>query len=97
MPDNHHASCVQPAFPSELGEESGADVLATWAFCHSFRDVLGLPPFSVDALLAAVGRGSTSALLGAVHIAMLRVLQADMEDAHASVVLQVRREWKCFL
>ena len=43
----------------------------------------------VDALLAAVATGSASAALSALHIGLLRLLQADAEEAHASGALQV--------
>jgi len=38
----------------------------------------------------AVFDGQDSLLLGAIHIAMLRLVQADMEEAHASGAASVR-------
>ena len=45
----------------------------------------------VDELLAAVLGGTYSSLLGAVHIQLMRVIQADMEEAHATGAQTVRR------
>ena len=55
-----------------------------WAFLHSFSELLGLWPSTVDELLAALAAGESSRLLGEVHVGLLRLLQADMEEAHAS-------------
>ncbi|KAF5834831.1 hypothetical protein DUNSADRAFT_8371 [Dunaliella salina] len=55
------------------------------AFLNSFSDVLGMaPPPSADQIAQAVHDGQDSLLLGAIHISMLRLVQADMEEAHAS-------------
>ena len=48
---------MQPAFPAELGNELGPDVLMIWSFLHSFSDILGLRPASVDEVLTAVALG----------------------------------------
>jgi len=48
---------LQPAFPAELGNELGPEVLMLWSFLHSFGDILGLSPASVDEVLAAVALG----------------------------------------
>jgi hypothetical protein len=55
-----------------------------WSFLHSFSELLGLWPSTVDELLAALVAGQSSRLLGEVHVGLLRLLQADMEEAHAS-------------
>lgn len=49
--------CTQPAFPPELGADLGPEVLAVWAFLHSFGDILGLSSASVEEILAAVALG----------------------------------------
>lgn len=49
----------------------------------------GLWPATVDELLGAVAEGQRSRLLGEVHTALLRLLQADMEEAHATGAVQV--------
>ncbi len=51
--------------------------------------ILGLWPCTVEELLAGLVAGSASRLLGEVHIALLRLLQADMEEAHALGAVQV--------
>ena len=48
---------LEAAFPVELGAELGPEVLMLWGFLHSFSDILGLSPASVDAVLAAVALG----------------------------------------
>lgn len=50
--------------------------------------VLGLVPVALEALVGAVAAGGRSRLLGQIHIALLRVILADMEEAHASGALQ---------
>lgn len=63
----------------------------SWSFLHGFRDLLGLRCFSLDDLLAAALEGVASRLLGELHVGLLRLLQADMEEAHASGILQASR------
>ena len=46
-----------PAFPPELGNELGPEVLAVWSFLHIFSDILGLQPASVEEVLAAIALG----------------------------------------
>lgn len=48
---------LEPAFPAGLGDEPGPEVLMLWSFLHSFSDILGLSPASVDEVLAAVMLG----------------------------------------
>lgn len=74
---------LQPAFPPQLGDEAGAQVLLVWSLMFSFPDVLGIQPPSVDQLVAALLAGQASRLLGSVHIALLHTLAADMEEGHA--------------
>lgn len=54
-----------------------------------FADLLGMPAFTLESLLAALLEGSSSPLLGLVHVLLLRQAQADMEISHATGVLQV--------
>ncbi len=77
-----------PAFPQGLGHGLGSVLLMSWSFLHGFRDLLGLRLFSLDDLLAAAMEGASSRLLGELHVGLLRLLQADMEEAHASGILQ---------
>lgn len=58
---------------------------------RSRAQVLGLAPVAFEALVGAVAAGGRSRLLGQIHIALLRLLLADMEEAHASGALQVPR------
>ena len=83
---------LKPAFPKEIGNELGGEVLTVWNFLYSFSDVLGLMPPSFDDLLHALVEGRTSGVLPRIHIALLRLLQADMEEAFAAGAAMVR-EW----
>lgn len=72
----------------------------TWCCCSAsfntnttntsgFADLLGTPAISMESLLSALVQGSSSPLLGLVHMLLLRQAQADMEISHASGCLQV--------
>lgn len=67
----------------------GPQLVEAWGFVTGFCDLLGVPGFSMESLLSALLQGSSSPLLGLVHILLLRQAQADMEEAHATGVLQV--------
>lgn len=58
-----------------------------------FADLLGMPAISMETLLSALLEGSSSPLLGLVHILLLRQAQADMEYSHATGCLQVCVCW----
>ena len=79
-----------PAFPPEVGNGAGPVLLMSWSFLHGFRDLLGLRSFSLDDLLVAALEGAASRLLGELHVGLLRLLQADIEEAHASGILQAK-------
>ena len=73
-----------------------ASALTSVCFCVfclscSFPDVLGLGTPRLDDLITALmAEGRAGNLLPRVHIALLRLLQADMEEAHAAGAAQVR-------
>lgn len=75
--------------PHELPDAAGGDLLFIWSFLRSFGDLLGLTTLTVDQLLQSLVDGSRSRVLAEVHIAMLRIVQADMEEAHATGAMQV--------
>lgn len=79
-----------PAFPRGVDQASGASLLAVWNFLNAFPEVVGLVPCSLESLLGAAMRGAASPLLARVHIALLRLLQADVEEAHGHGVVSVR-------
>lgn len=79
---------LQPAFPASF-EPHASEVLQLWGFLHSFGDILGLVPLTLEALAAAVLGSASGKVLGELHMALLRVLQADIEESHASGALQV--------
>ncbi|KAG1674622.1 hypothetical protein FOA52_001871 [Chlamydomonas sp. UWO 241] len=75
---------LAPAFPPELGNELGAEVLMVWNFLFSFSDLLGFSCPTLDELLASLAHGKDCVLVPLIHITLLRMLQADMEEAHAA-------------
>ncbi|GFH11234.1 uncharacterized protein HaLaN_06703, partial [Haematococcus lacustris] len=81
---------LSPAFEGELAAGSlGPDLLMVTAFLHSFAQLVGLRPVpTVDQLAQALHDGDESPLLAAVHIGLLRLMQADMDEAHASGAAQ---------
>lgn len=79
----------QPWLPPELAGSVGGDILFVWSFLRSFRCLLDMPAMTVHQLLQALIDGEKSRFLGELHIAMLRIMQADMEEAHATGAMQV--------
>jgi hypothetical protein len=67
----------------------GQQLIEAWGFMACLADLFGAPPFSMEALLGGLLQGASSPLLGLVHVLLLRQAQADMEEAHATGVLQV--------
>ncbi|KAG2450131.1 hypothetical protein HYH02_000234 [Chlamydomonas schloesseri] len=65
-----------------LDPDLGTELLVCWSFLQSFADLFGVAVPSLEQLLGALAAGEDSRLLGDVHCALLRLLQADMEDAH---------------
>ncbi len=56
----------------------------------TFGELLGLEVPGVGALLTALQSGQRDPLLTGLHVGLMRLVQADMEEAHASGLLQVR-------
>lgn len=79
----------QPWLPSEISPQLGGDLVFIWNFLHSFGSLLGLWTVTVPELLRALIDGEKSRFLGEMHISMLRIVQADMEEAHATGAMQV--------
>ncbi|KAG2500076.1 hypothetical protein HYH03_002353 [Edaphochlamys debaryana] len=71
-----------PPPPAGLDPQMGSELLVCWSFLQSFSDLFGLSVPSLEGLLEALAAGEESRLLADVHCALLRLLQADMEDAH---------------
>ncbi|GLI69153.1 hypothetical protein VaNZ11_013710 [Volvox africanus] len=65
-----------------LEDGIGSELLVCWSFLQSFADLFGVEVPSLEGLLNALAEGEESHLLADVHCALLRLLQADMEDAH---------------
>jgi len=96
-PHHHHqqqqqhadAPTATPDHSPLFDEETGMQLLTLWSFLATFGPLLGLQVPAVRALHAALQAGQEEPLLAALHIALMRVVQADMEEAHASGILQV--------
>ncbi len=67
--------------PLGLADGLGSELLVCWSFLTSFSEVLGFRVPPAEGLLAALAEGEDSRLLADVHCALLRLLQADFEDA----------------
>ena len=80
-----------PLFPPELPEDLGSKILIAWNFLHSFQNLLGIPYMTFTQLLQALLDGQHSQQLGDLHMSMIRIIQADMEEAHATGAMQVSR------
>ncbi|EFJ39975.1 homeodomain protein [Volvox carteri f. nagariensis] len=68
--------------PDGLDDDIGSELLVCWSFLQSFADLFGVKVPSLEGLLEALAEGEESRLLADVHCALLRLIQADMEDAH---------------
>lgn len=79
---------LEAAFP-ELGNKVGGDVVMIWGFVQSFSDIISLPPFSISEFIGALVDGQKSTLLSNIHIILIRLIQADMEESHHLVLTQV--------
>ena len=83
--------CIERMGLRARGGGSGAALDGGRLETRARAQVLGLAPVAFEALVGAVAAGGRSRLLGQIHIALLRLLLADMEEAHASGALQVPR------
>ncbi len=77
------------AFAPDLSDAAGSALLLAWNFVRSFADVLGVRIASPEALADLVVLGPRAPGLASLHIALLRLLQADVEEAHAIIAVQV--------
>ncbi|GAB4814610.1 hypothetical protein N2152v2_001656 [Parachlorella kessleri] len=77
-----------PVFPPAVGDREGGELLTAWSFVASFGELIGMNPCTVDELLTAVASGASSALLSTLCCGLLRLVQADSEEAHAAGALQ---------
>lgn len=75
------------AFP-DLPEQVVSDVIMTWSFIQSFSDIIGITPCSVHHFIDAVSLGQRSLILSNIHIGLIRLIQADMEESHHLVLTQ---------
>ena len=77
---------LQPALPASLGPDDDgsltADLIMVWDFTQAFREAIGIDAFTFDEFAAAVEQGSACRLLCELHIALLRHVQAEIEEAH---------------
>lgn len=79
--------CEQPqtsVLAEILKEGVLGNLLMVWGTLYSFGDMLGLWPCTIDDLADAFLEGRGSKLLAEVHVGLLRLLIAEMEEAHIS-------------
>ena len=72
---------IQPWSNSDLNV---GNLLLVWRFLTTFADVIGLWPFTLDELVQAY-HDYDSRLLGEIHVALLKTLVRDIEDAAQAV------------
>ncbi|KAG0573424.1 hypothetical protein KC19_VG177600 [Ceratodon purpureus] len=72
---------IQPWSNSDLNV---GNLLLVWRFLTTFADVVGLWPFTLDELVQAY-HDYDSRLLGEIHVALLRTLVRDIEEAAQAV------------
>ncbi|MEW5303073.1 MAG: hypothetical protein WDW36_005801 [Sanguina aurantia] len=75
---------LPPAFPTELGDAVGGEMATVWGFLQCFSELVGLRCVTLDDLVSGLALGQDSSLWGDVHITLLRLLQADMEESYAT-------------
>lgn len=72
---------IQPWSNSDLNV---GNLLLVWRFLTTFADVVGLWPFTLDELVQAY-HDYDSRLLGEIHVALLKTLVRDIEEAAQAV------------
>jgi len=84
-----------PALPDNIDEEEFSITLMCWTFLKDFGDLFGVEPCTFEQLWQAICDGEKSPLLGSIHVALLKGLLYDAEEAHrimaAMTVQQERR------
>lgn len=56
------------------------------------REIIGIPALHIETLLTALHQGQGDAVLPDIHIGLLRLIQADAEEAHNSGIPMESRE-----
>jgi hypothetical protein len=72
---------IQPWSNSDLNV---GNLLLVWRFLTTFADVIGIWPFTLDELVQAY-HDYDSRLLGEIHVALLKTLVRDIEEAAQAV------------
>lgn len=65
-------------------------MVTAWGFLQCFSELVGLRCVTLDDLVSGLALGQDSSLWGDVHITLLRLLQADMEESYATGAVNVR-------
>ena len=71
-----------PCLASEIPDECVGGVLSAWTFLRNFGSSIGLTAVSLEEVVACVLTGESSFLLANAHVRLLRLIQADVEEAH---------------
>lgn len=59
-------------------------VISAWSFLRTFSSVFALHEFTVDDLMESLALGKSSKLNAQLHVALLRLIQADAEEGRAT-------------
>ena len=71
-----------PCLAPEIPEACVGGVLAVWTFLRNFGSSIGMPSVSLEELVTCMLTGESSYLLSTLHVRLLRLIQADVEEAH---------------
>lgn len=83
-PPNVRMKPVVAIQPWSNSDQNIGNLLLVWRFLTTFADVVGLWPFTLDELVQAY-HDYDSRLLGEIHVALLKTLVRDIEEAAQAV------------
>ena len=84
--------CFDAGQLQENDSELAGNAMMLWSFLSMFAEQLGLRSPTLEELLVALRIGTLSPLLSNLHVAMLRFMQADAENAHLQGAPQLANE-----
>jgi len=74
-----------PLFSKETDLQATSDIVTVWKFISDYSEVINVKPFELGELYGHIECGTGSKRLAQLHLALLKLLQADMEEAHSLV------------
>eukprot|EP00210_Caulerpa_lentillifera_P004952 g4726.t1 len=75
------------AFP-HLPQNVVSDVIMIWSFIQSFSNLIGVSSCPIHRFIDALELGQKSLVLSNIHMGLIRLIQADMEESHHLVLTQ---------